>query len=104
MEGQAQDCLKAIEGQLLQGDPDCLFREVSINSRTVSRGALFVCIRGERFDGHDFLTDVIDKEAQGIILSDPKKLPDKTGQAVGKPFVIQVQIALARSKASPPHA
>ena len=90
MEGQAQDCLNAIEGQLLQGDPDCLFRGVSINSRTVSRGALFVCIKGERFDGHDFLADVIDKEAQGIVLSDPKKLPDKTGQAVGKPFVIQV--------------
>ena len=90
MEGQAQDCLNAIEGQLLQGDPDCLFRGVSINSRTVSRGALFVCIKGERFDGHDFLADVIDKEAQGIILSDPKKLPDKTGQAVEKPFVIQV--------------
>ena len=61
MEGQAQDCLNAIEGQLLQGDPDCLFRGVSINSWTVSKGALFVCIKGERFDGHDFLADVIDK-------------------------------------------
>ena len=80
MEGQAQDCLNAIGGQLLQGDPDCLFRGVSINSRTVSRGELFVCIKGERFDGHDFLADVIDKEAQGIILSDPKNYRIKSAK------------------------
>ncbi len=85
MEGQAQDCLNAIGGQLLQGDPDCLFRGVSINSRTVSRGELFVCIKGERFDGHDFLADVIDKKVGGIILSNPEKLPVESG-----PFVIQV--------------
>ena len=85
MEGQAQDCHNAIGGQLLQGDPDCLFRGVSINSRTVSRGALFVCIKGERFDGHDFLADVIDKKVGGIILSNPEKLPVESG-----PFVIQV--------------
>ena len=85
MEGQAQDCLNAIEGQLLQGDPGCLFRGVSINSRTVSRGELFVCIKGERFDGHDFLADVIDKKVGGIILSNPEKLPVESG-----PFVIQV--------------
>ena len=85
MEGQAQDCLNAIGGQLLQGDPDCLFRGVSINSRTVSKGALFVCIKGERFDGHDFLADVIDKKVGGIILSNPEKLPVESG-----PFVIQV--------------
>ena len=85
MEGQAQDCLNAIGGQLLQGDPDCLFRGVSINSRTVSKGALFVCIKGERFDGHDFLADVIDKKVGGIILSNPEKLPVESG-----PFVILV--------------
>jgi UDP-N-acetylmuramoyl-tripeptide--D-alanyl-D-alanine ligase len=90
MKGQAKDCLSAMEGQLLQGDPDCLFQGVSINSRAVSKGELFVCVKGERFDGHDFLNDVIVREAAGIILSDPKKLPggsERTGRA---PFVIQV--------------
>ena len=90
MQGQAQDCLNAIKGQLLHGDLDCLFKGVSINSRTVSKGELFVCVKGERFDGHDFLADVIDKEAGGIILSDPEKLPDETVHVAGKPFVIQV--------------
>jgi UDP-N-acetylmuramoyl-tripeptide--D-alanyl-D-alanine ligase len=86
MQGQAKDCLDAIGGQFLQGDPDCLFQGVSINSRTASRGELFVCIKGERFDGHDFLADVMVKEAAGIIISDPKKLPKNSKN----PFVIQV--------------
>ncbi len=85
MEGKTQDCLNAVTGQLLQGDANSLFKGVSINSRTVSKGELFVCIKGERFDGHDFLPDVIEKKAGGIILSDLEKLPVESG-----PFVIQV--------------
>ena len=94
MEGQTQDCLNAFEGGLLQGDLTRPFRGVSINSRTVSKGELFVCIKGERFDGHDFLAEVLDKKVGGIILSDPKKLPDQSTHTGEEPFVIQVQDTL----------
>ncbi len=90
MEGLTKDCLNAVAGSLLQGSPDGLFRGVSINSRTAAKGELFVCIKGDRFDGHDFLEEVIDKEVGGIILSDPKKLPQSTRLSPEKPFVIQV--------------
>jgi len=94
MEGQTQDCLNAIEGQLLRGDLTCPFRGVSINSRTVAKGELFVCIKGDRFDGHDFLADAIEKKVGGIILSDPEKLPSEAGQSEEGPFVIHVQDTL----------
>jgi UDP-N-acetylmuramoyl-tripeptide--D-alanyl-D-alanine ligase len=94
MEGQTQDCLNAIEGQRLQGDITCPFRGVSINSRTVARGELFVCIKGDQFDGHDFLADAIEKKVGGIILSDPEKLPSKPVQSEEGPFVIHVQDTL----------
>jgi len=94
MEGQTQDCLNALEGQLLQGDLACPFRGVSINSRTVAKGELFICIKGDRFDGHDFLTDVIEKKVGGIILSDPEKLPSKPVRNEKEPFVIHVQDTL----------
>jgi UDP-N-acetylmuramoyl-tripeptide--D-alanyl-D-alanine ligase len=94
MEGQTQDCLNALEGQLLQGDLACPFRGVSINSRTVERGELFVCIKGDRFDGHDFLADVIEKKVGGIIISDPAKLPSKPVRSEEEPFVIHVQDTL----------
>ena len=94
MEGQTQDCLNALEGQLLRGDLACPFRGVSINSRTVVRGELFVCIKGDRFDGHDFLADVIEKKVGGIIISDPEKLPSKPVRSEEEPFVIHVQDTL----------
>ncbi len=94
MKGQAQDCLNAFEGRLLQGDLARPFQGVSINSRTISKGKLFICIKGERFDGHDFLADVIDKKVGGIILSNPDKLPDKPTRTGEEPFVIHVQDTL----------
>ena len=94
MEGQTQDCLNALEGQLLRGDLACPFRGVSINSRTVVRGELFVCIKGDRFDGHDFLADVLEKKVGGIIISDPTKLPSKPVRSEEEPFVIHVQDTL----------
>ncbi len=94
MKGQTQDCLNAFEGRLLQGDLARPFQGVSINSRTISKEALFICIKGERFDGHDFLADVIDKKVGGIILSNPEKLPDNPTRTGEKPFVIHVQDTL----------
>jgi len=35
--------------------PDARFSGVSTDSRALKRGELFVALRGERFDGHDFL-------------------------------------------------
>ncbi len=43
------------------------FTSVSTDSRTVKPGDLFVALRGQRYDGHDFLTSVVDKGAMGIV-------------------------------------
>ena len=92
--GKAKDCLYAVNGKLLQGSETVVFRGVSINSRTIKEGELFVCIKGENFDGHDFFGDAFRKGAAGIILSDTKNL--STGM-LGKgesPFVIQSENTL----------
>lgn len=39
----------------VHGDGDVGFSAVSTDSRTLTTGALFVALRGERFDGHDFV-------------------------------------------------
>src|SRR5438270_10522392 len=44
----------ALLGGRLSGG-DAYFDAVSTDSRTIGRGALFVALRGERFDGHEFL-------------------------------------------------
>lgn len=41
---------------------------VSIDSRTVQRGELFVAIRGPRFDGHDFVTAAFERGAAAAVV------------------------------------
>ncbi len=61
---------KAVGGQLFSGDPRLRINGVSIDSRTIKDGELFVAIRGGRFDGHDFIQEVIHKGAKAIIIQD----------------------------------
>jgi UDP-N-acetylmuramoyl-tripeptide--D-alanyl-D-alanine ligase len=42
---------------------------ISIDSRTVERGDLFVAIKGERSDGHRFITAAFDNGAAGALVS-----------------------------------
>ncbi len=49
--------------------PDILFTGVSTDSRTLEPGALFVPIRGQRFDGHDFLPAALERGARGVVAS-----------------------------------
>ena len=49
-------------------NPDCQFDAVSIDSRHIADGDLFVALIGERLDGHTFLADVADR-ASGLVVS-----------------------------------
>lgn len=41
----------------------------SIDSRTIARGELFFAVRGERFDGHDFVAAAVERGAIGAVVS-----------------------------------
>ena len=73
IEMKVKDCLKAIDGELISGVGDKVFRGVSIDSRTLKENELFVCIHGDRFDGHDFIEEAKNKKASAIVLSDISK-------------------------------
>jgi len=47
---------------------DASFNGVSIDSRSVSAGQLFVALTGPRFDGHDYLADVKAKGAVAALV------------------------------------
>lgn len=40
---------------------------VSTDTRTIEKGSVFVCIKGERFDGHDFAKQAFEKGAEAVI-------------------------------------
>ncbi len=43
---------------------------VSIDSRNIKKNTLFIAIKGERFDGHDFIDDVVKKGACAVIINE----------------------------------
>ena len=47
---------------------DVLFTGVSTDSRSIREGDLFVALRGERFDGHDFLKSVAGAKAAAAMI------------------------------------
>lgn len=48
---------------------------ISIDSRTLEAGDLFVAVRGERFDGHDFLQQARDRGAAGALVCREVRAP-----------------------------
>ena len=57
---------QALSARLLSSD--CSFDGVSIDSRNIKPGQLFVALAGPRFDGHDYLNDVAAKGAVGALV------------------------------------
>jgi UDP-N-acetylmuramoyl-tripeptide--D-alanyl-D-alanine ligase len=47
---------------------DALFTGVSTDSRSIKEGDLFVALRGERFDGHDFLKSAAAAKAAAVMV------------------------------------
>lgn len=60
--------IASVTGGMLSGS-DREFVSVSIDSRAVQNGDLFVAIRGDRFDGHDFVDDAMGRGAAGAVVS-----------------------------------
>jgi len=64
--------LRATGGKLLSGNPETVFSGISTDSRTISGDHLFVAIRGENYDGHDFIPDAVERGGKGLIISGTK--------------------------------
>ena len=64
------DLARAVGGRVVAGAADTPIDGFSIDSRSLSRGDLFVAIRGDRFDGHAFVADALGRGACGAVVSD----------------------------------
>jgi len=69
---------------------------ISIDTRTITEGDLFVALAGETFDGHDFLEQAIQAGASGLVLHQgfAGEIPDRVPQFyVENPLTAYQQIA-----------
>src|SRR5882724_273515 len=84
----------ACAGEQAGGSSETLVQRVSTDSRQIQPGDLFVALPGERFDVHDFLIEVANKGAAGVMIERNRKqldldvcpmiLVDNTRRALGR--------------------
>jgi UDP-N-acetylmuramoyl-tripeptide--D-alanyl-D-alanine ligase len=84
----------ACDAEIRRGSPEAVVRNVCTDSRRVKTDDLFFAIKGDNFDGHDFVHDVAGKKVIAVVLKQqrvPTQLPecgvlvvDDTRTALGK--------------------
>lgn len=69
----AQSAALAVNGQLA-ADPNIMITHVSTDTRTLGMGSLFVAIKGERVDGHDFARQAVEAGAVLVLAEKGRSL------------------------------
>jgi UDP-N-acetylmuramoyl-tripeptide--D-alanyl-D-alanine ligase len=69
------DAVRWTKGTLVDGDGAVTLSGVSIDSRTVERGEIFLAIAGPTHDGHEFLENALDRGAAALIIERGRALP-----------------------------
>jgi UDP-N-acetylmuramoyl-tripeptide--D-alanyl-D-alanine ligase len=64
----AADLVAATRGSLIQGRGEDGFVGVSTDSRTCQAGELFVPLKGERHDGHDYIPKALGRGVRGVLV------------------------------------
>lgn len=60
---------KVIDAALIQGDPARMVTAVVTDSRNAAGGDLFFALQGDRFDGHEFVSEAVARGAVGAVVS-----------------------------------
>ena len=97
-----EKALAATAGQA-EGDDRPELTSVSIDSRTLEPGALFAAIRGDKFDGHDYVGQAFEAGAAAALVAQDAKL-DVSGALIRVPDTLDAlnrlgAAARARSEA-----
>lgn len=71
---QLSEVSAPLDARLIAGD--ARFSGVSIDSRAIQAGQLFIALTGPRFDGHDYLNEVAAKGAVAALVE--REVPDST--------------------------
>ena len=67
----AAELAASIPGAIVKGDATARVASVCSDSRQIRPGCLFVALRGERFDGHDFVPDAARRGALVALVEQP---------------------------------
>lgn len=63
-----KEILDATKGRLLSGNEEDILTGVSTDTRRMKGGELFLAIKGDRFDGHNFILDSVSRAARAVLI------------------------------------
>ncbi len=72
----AETISKMVNGRL-EISSKIIVNQISIDTRTLEKGSLFVAIKGERFDGHDYIKQAVANGAAIVMVREGTNLPEK---------------------------
>jgi len=89
---------KACDAENISGTPETNIGNVCTDSRAAKAGDVFFAIKGEKFDGHEFVGEVCAKAVAAVVVEKYKVpgLRSKVPVATGLLAVEDVRIALGR--------
>jgi UDP-N-acetylmuramoyl-tripeptide--D-alanyl-D-alanine ligase len=90
------DILQATGGVLAQGPGKASVASVSIDSRTVKKGELFIAIKGDVFDGHDFIDDVTARGVGAVVVHKAVKVKSRHVSVIRVPETVRALGDIAR--------
>ncbi|MBC3536129.1 UDP-N-acetylmuramoyl-tripeptide--D-alanyl-D-alanine ligase [Megasphaera hominis] len=76
------EVVQATGGRLVYDVPDRTFSQAETDTRAISQGALFVALKGERFNGHDYVLRAREQGALGAVVSEDRPEYNVPGFAV----------------------
>ncbi len=85
-----KELLKGLKVKKLTGNPAVEIKGISDDSRRIKPGFLFVALRGEKQDGHDFIPEAASRGAVALIVE----------KEINYPFPLWVQVEDARKSLS----
>lgn len=90
-----KDVLQATNGSLISGLQETTFYGISTDSRLIKKENLFIALKGDTFDGHDFIEAVSKEGVNGILIQDEEKIkPLKSNKKIAVIKVSDTLLAL----------
>ena len=93
-----QQAAKATAGRVIHPKrfPERL--RIVTDTRTLRAGDVFLALRGERFDGHAYVTEALARGAAGLIIDEPgRELADAPALLVAKTAPYSIRLTMTNA-------
>lgn len=77
--GQVNEAAAIMEGKVTSGRAESVWEGAALDSRKIRGGELFFALAGDRTDGHQFVSQALERGASAAIVSQPVEAPMEAG-------------------------